>query len=79
MSQIANKEQMINATYEYLLKMAKNLNAPLPKREDLKDLKNEIVTQSRIHDSGWVLNSTQISTTHSGQHITIDKRTIVSK
>ena len=71
-----NKEQLTNATLDYLAKMAKNMNVPLPKREDLKDLKNETLTASRIHGTGWVIYSIRTTTITSEDITNIEERII---
>mgnify|MGYP000986787657 CR=1 FL=1 len=71
-----NKEQLTNATLDYLAKMAKNMNVPLPKREDLKDLKNETLTASRIHGTGWVIYSIRTTSITSEDITNIEERII---
>lgn len=52
-----NSEQLTQTTYEYLSEMFKNMNQELPKRDDFKNLTNTVETVSRIHNTGWVLES----------------------
>jgi hypothetical protein len=75
-SQEVNKEQLTNATFDYLTKMSKTMKAALPKREDLKELKNETLLASRIHGTGWVIYSVQITTVTSDDITSIKERTI---
>jgi len=78
-TQEINKEQLTNATYEYLKKMAENMKIDGPKREDLKDLKNETLTASRIHGSGWIVYSVQTTTINAGEQTNIEERIIEIK
>jgi hypothetical protein len=81
-----NREQLINTTFEYLTKTLKNINVTMPiTHEDLKDLKNEILTTSRIHGTGWVIYSVQttvitvMSDNMDANITTIEKRIIKRK
>jgi hypothetical protein len=71
-----NKEQLTNATFDFLTKLANNMKVTPPKREDLKDLKHEIMTASRIHGSGWVVYSIQTTTVNSDNTTNIEERII---
>jgi hypothetical protein len=78
-TQEINKEQLINATFGYLTTLAKNMKVDPPKREDLKDLGNEILTASRIHGSGWIVYSIQTVTVTSDSITNIEERIIELK
>ncbi|NUM31369.1 MAG: hypothetical protein HUU47_03475 [Bacteroidetes bacterium] len=78
-TQNVNKEQLTNATFDYLTKLANTLKITPPKREDLKDLKNEILTASRIHGTGWVVYSVQTTTVTSDNVTNIEELTIEIK
>ncbi|MEM6800881.1 MAG: hypothetical protein AAF696_05725 [Bacteroidota bacterium] len=52
-----NATQLADATYQYLSNTLGKLNPDLPTREDFNDLSNSIETVSRIHNTGWVLES----------------------
>jgi hypothetical protein len=78
-TQEVDKQQLTNATFEYLTTMAKNLNVSPPKRDDLKDLANEILTASRIHSSGWIVYSVQTTTVTSDNLTNIEERVIELK
>lgn len=58
-TQEVNKDQLINATFNYLTTMANTMKVDPPKKEDLKNLTNETLTISRIHGTGWVIHSVQ--------------------
>ncbi len=77
--QEVNKVQLTNAAFDYLSKMAKMMNTELPKREDIKDLKNETLTDSRIHETGWVVYSIQTTTITSDNATNIEKCIIEMK
>lgn len=60
MYQSVDSEQLTNATFDYLVKMAEIIDVPGTnplKREDIPPLTTNIYTASRIHDSGWVIYS----------------------
>lgn len=77
--QEVNKEQLTNSTYEYVAKMAKNMNIEPPKREEVGELKNEILTSARIHGTGWVIYSVQTITVTSDKSTQINERIIEIK
>jgi hypothetical protein len=78
-TQEVNKEQLTNATFDYLTKMANIMKIKSPKREDLKDLKNETLTASRIHGTGWIVYSVQTTTVTSDNLTNIEERIIELK
>jgi hypothetical protein len=55
--QEVDSEQLTETTYNYLKEMTKNLGQEFIKREDFIDLKNSVETVSRIHNTGWILES----------------------
>lgn len=74
-SQAVDEEQLIQATLNYLASMSDKKGAG-PKREDLKELKHETLTSSRIHNSGWVIYSIQTKTVTSENNSQIEERII---
>lgn len=74
-----DKDQLTNATLDYLTTMAKNMGVAPPKPGDLGDLKNEILTASSIHGTGWVIYSIQTTTLTSGNVANIEERVIEMK
>jgi len=78
-TQEVDHEQLTNATYNYLVSLSKNLKVDPPKKDDLKDLKNEITTGSRIHGSGWVVYSIQTQTVTSEDLTNVEERVIEIK
>ncbi len=78
-TQEINKEQLTNATYEYLTKMAKSLKVEIPKKSELMELKNESLTSSRIHGTGWVIYSIQTITVAAEESTQINERIIEIK
>jgi len=78
-TQQVNIEQLTNATFDYLTKMAKTMNIEPLKREELKDLKNETLTATRMHGTGWVVYSVQTTTITSDNVTNIEERTIEIK
>lgn len=78
-TQQVNSEQLTNATYDYLTKKAKTMNIEPPKREELKELKNETLTATRMHGTGWVVYSIQTTTITSDNVTNIEERTIEIK
>ena len=59
MQQSIGSEQLTNATFDYLSKMAETLKIPAPKKEDIPPLTNDTWTASRIHGSGWIIYSVE--------------------
>lgn len=57
MSKSVNTEQLTDATFNYLVKMAETLKIAGPKREDMPAVSNDTYTASRIHGSGWIVYS----------------------
>lgn len=55
--QEVNSEQLIETTYNYLREMTKHLGQEFIKREDFIGVKNSVEIVSRIHNTGWVLES----------------------
>jgi hypothetical protein len=78
-TQQVNIEQLTNATFDYLTKTAKTMNIEPPKREELKALKNETLTATRMHGTGWVVYSVQTTTITSDNVTNIEERTIEIK
>ncbi|MBL0096215.1 MAG: hypothetical protein IPP46_06685 [Bacteroidetes bacterium] len=78
-TQEVNNEQLTNATFNYLTTMAKSMKLDPPKREDLGELKNETISASNIHTSGWVLYSIQTTTITSDNQTNIEERIIELK
>lgn len=74
-----NKEQLIDATLAYLLKMPQTVKDTPLTREDLKDLKNETLTASRIHGTGWIVYSVQTRTISMDDITNIEERIIEIK
>jgi hypothetical protein len=78
-TQQVNIEQLTNATFDYLTKTAKTMNIEPPKREELKALKNETLTATRMHGTGWVVYSVQTTTITSDNVTNIEERIIEIK
>lgn len=78
-TQEIDKEQLTSATFNYLVALAKNMKVEPPKREDLKDIKNEILTASRIHGTGWVVYSVQTISVTSDNSTNVEERIIELK
>lgn len=77
--QEVNREQLTNATFEYMTKLANAMGVVPPKREDLKELKQETTTLSKIHGTGWVVYSLQTTNVTSADITRIEERTIEIK
>lgn len=78
-AQEINKEQLTKAVFDYLSQMAKTMKLEEPKPEDFKDLKNETLTASRIHGSGWIVYSVQTTTVSAENTTNIEERIIEIK
>ena len=71
-----NKEQLREETMKYLNTLAQRMGAPKPNFDEVKELTNEILTASRIHNTGWVIYSIQTKTVTSGNHSSVEERII---
>ncbi len=78
-TQKVNAEQLTNATFSYLTTIAKDIKIDLPKREDFTDLKNDTITTSKIHGTGWLIYSIQTTIVTSDNLTNIEERTIEIK
>lgn len=76
MTQEFDSEQLTNAAFDYLTDIATNLKIAPPKRDELKDIINEIQTASRIHGTGWIIYSVQTMTLNSDDVMSIEERII---
>lgn len=79
MNQTVNAEQLTNATFDYLVKMAETLKIPAPKREDIPEVSNDTYTASRIHGSGWIIYSIETKETKAEDQTNIEERVIEIK
>lgn len=80
MWQTINSDQLTDATFKYLEKMAKDMGTPAPKREDIKPLQNETRTASRIHGpTGWIIYSVETKEVWTEGIVNIEERTIEIK
>lgn len=78
--QEVNQQQLIDATYNYSMNLAKARKIPFNlKREDFNGLTNEITTVSVIHESGWPIYSLQTKSVVSERVTSIEKNTIQIK
>ena len=50
-------EQLTQSAFQYVSELFSNLNQKIPKREEFENLTNSVETVSRIHNTGWVLES----------------------
>lgn len=57
--QTVDQDQLTEAVFSYITKLAESIGGTAPKREDIPPLSNNIWTASRIHGSGWVIYSVQ--------------------
>lgn len=78
-TQTVDSEQLTEATFAYLLDLSKKMGVKPPKKEDLKEIKNETLTASRIHNGGWVIYSVQTKTVSSGDITNIEERVMEIK
>lgn len=78
-SQEVDKEQLTSATLTYLTTLAEKMKVNPPTKEDIKELKNETVTASRIHGTGWVIYSVQTITVTAENITNIEERIIEIK
>ncbi|MBK8546917.1 MAG: hypothetical protein IPL63_05895 [Saprospiraceae bacterium] len=74
-----NKEQLADATFNYLTKSANSMKVKPPTREDVKNLTNETFTSSVVHPTGWMLFTMEIKTVTQGNIKNIEERIIELK
>lgn len=74
--QQVDPQQLENSVLKYLNSVAEKVGGAPAKPEDLRGLKNEVLTVSSIHDSGWLLFSQQTTTVSLGDIVKIERRTI---
>lgn len=77
--QSVNPEQLTEATVKYMTELSKKVGGQPFNREGLEDLSNEVITASRIHDSGWVIYTIQTKTVNSGNVTNVEERIIEIK
>ncbi len=76
MQQTVDSEQLSNVTFDYLVNMAKTLEVPAPKKEDLPPFTNDTWIASRIHNYGWVIYSIETKEVRAGEMINVEERII---
>ncbi|NOU61828.1 hypothetical protein [Marinifilum caeruleilacunae] len=57
--QSIDENQLSDAVFAYICKLAENMGGPAPKKEDIPPVSNNTWTASRIHGSGWIIYSVQ--------------------
>lgn len=62
-TQTVNQEQLSNAVFDYLTRMAITMKVKGPNREDIPTISNKMWFVSTIHDSGWVVSSAETKET----------------
>lgn len=78
-NQEVNPDQLTQATFEYMTKMASTMNLTPPKKEDLNGVKNQTTTATRMHGTGWVVYSIQTTTVNTENITNIEERIIEIK
>ncbi len=78
-SQVVDSEQLLKATLTYLRAISEKMNVEGPDEESMKDVLNETLTASRIHNTGWVIYSVQTKTVFVNNVTVIDERIIEIK
>ena len=76
LQQTIDSEQLTNATFDYLVKMAETMKIPAPKREEIPPLTNDTWTASRIHGTGWVIYSIETKETKAEGQTNVEERII---
>ena len=76
MKQAIDSEQLTDATFAYLSKMASNLDVTLPERKSFSPLTNESWVASKVHGSGWIVNSVETKEVSMENTIRIEERII---
>lgn len=74
-----NSEQLTETAYEYLKDLLNDMNQEVPAREEFQDLSNTVEIVSRIHNTGWVLESVSWKEVVAEGRTNMDIRTIAMK
>lgn len=74
-----DSEQLTEATYQYLKKLLPGFEKEFPKRKEFPTVTNTTEIVSRIHGTGWVLESIQWKEVLSENITNMEIRTIVMK
>ncbi len=74
-----NSEQLTQTIYDYFSEVSKSMNQKLPKREDFQNYTSTVEIVSRIHETGWVLESVLRKEAGSEGAMNIEIRTIQMK
>ena len=74
--QIEDKNQLANFTFQTMKELSEKLKLTPPKREEFNNVSKNITLISKIYETGWLINSSQI-TTIGGQKDTKVERTII--
>jgi hypothetical protein len=75
-TEAVNPAQLTEATFQYLVRLANSMNTTPPKKEEIGQLRNEIITRSRLYGSGWLSVSVQSSSVYSGERGEVEIRRI---
>lgn len=76
LSQDLDSKQLTDATFEYLVAAANRMGSTVPKRDELKDLTNELLISARIHGSGWIIYSVSTKTVSAESTTNIEERVV---
>lgn len=76
MSQSVDSKQLLDASVDYITKMAKTMGSPAPDTSRLTSLENTTNTASRIHGSGWVIYSIETKEVKSDGNTTVEETII---
>jgi len=74
--QEVDKEQLTNATIEYVTKLTTSMGVEAPDFSNFPELSNDIVTFSRFHNTGWLTYSSQTTTVVANEYTSIETREI---
>lgn len=74
MEQTVDSEQLTNATFDYLTKMAETMKVPAPRKDEIPPLTNDTWTASLIHGTGWIIYSIETKETKAEGVTSIEER-----
>lgn len=75
-SQEVDSQQLTEETYKFVISTNEKFKKDHPTIENFPKLKNEILTDARIHSSGWIIYSRQTITVITDEDTNIDERII---
>lgn len=78
-TQIEDRNQLANATFQAMTDLSQKLKLSPPKREEFNNVSNNITLISKIYETGWVINCSQTTITVGQKDKKVEKTLIKLK